>query len=73
MVLGTYQYDASGSTGRLALSATAIGASSITGQATGGDATLLANEYRNFQIRVVADLTNKTAVGQRRIITSHTA
>jgi hypothetical protein len=34
---------------------------------------VLANEYRNFQIRIVEDTTNVTAVGQRRIIASHTA
>lgn len=56
-----------------ALDCTAIGASSITGQATGGDASVLANEYRNFQIRIVEDTTTPTAVGQRRIIASHTA
>ena len=55
-----------------ALDCTAIGASSLTGQATGGDATVLANEYRNFQIRIVEDTVNPTAVGQRRIIASHT-
>lgn len=31
------------------------------------------NEYRNFQIRIVEDLTNTTAVGQRRRIASHTS
>ena len=34
---------------------------------------VLANEYRNFQIRIVQDTVNPTAVGQRRNITSHTA
>lgn len=56
-----------------ALDCTAVGASSITGQATGGDVAVLANEYRNFQIRIVEDTTTPTAVGQRRIIASHTA
>jgi hypothetical protein len=55
------------------LLATAAAATSITGQATAGDAAVLANEYRNFQIRIVEDTTNVTAVGQRRIIQSHTA
>jgi len=55
------------------LTATASTATSITGQASGGDAAVLANEYRNFQIRIVQDTTNPTAVGQRRIISSHTA
>lgn len=55
------------------LTATAITSTTITGQATGGDAAVLANEYRNFQIRIVEDTATPTAVGQRRNITSHTA
>ena len=55
------------------LTATATAATSITGQAAGGDAAVLANEYRNFQIRIVQDTVTPTAVGQRRNITSHTA
>lgn len=55
------------------LVSTASAATTITGQAIGGDAAVLANEYRNFQIRIVQDVTAPTAVGQRRIITSHTA
>ena len=55
------------------LTATAIGASSLTGQAAAGDASVLTNEYRNFQIRIVEDTATPTAVGQRRIIASHTA
>lgn len=55
------------------LTATNRGVSSLTGQATGGDAGVLANEYRNFQIRIVEDPTTPTAVGQRAIIASHTA
>ena len=55
------------------LTATAATSTTFTGQASLGDATVLANEYRNFQIRIVEDLTNPTAVGQRRRITSHTA
>ena len=39
----------------------------------GGDAGVLQNEYRNFQIRIVEDTAIPTAVGQRRIIASHTA
>lgn len=69
MVAGTANYD----TGLEALQATASGASSLTGQATGGDAVVAANEYRNFQIRIVEDTTTPAAVGQRRIIASHTA
>jgi len=72
MIKGAYNYD-TGVVSRYALTATATGASSITGQATLGDAVVLANEYRNFQIRIVEDTTNTTAVGQRRIIASHTA
>jgi len=59
--------------GKKCLQATAAAASTITGQASAGDADVLANEYRNFQIRIVEDTTNKTAVGQRRVIASHTA
>ena len=69
MVKGGFTYD----TGLLSLTATASGASTLTGQAAGGDAVILANEYRNFQIRIVQDTTTPAAVGQRRIIASHTA
>ena len=69
MVKGATTYD----TNLVALLATASAASTITGQATGGDAVVTANEYRNFQIRVVADPTTPASVGQRRIIASHTA
>jgi hypothetical protein len=72
LVKGTYNYD-TGVVSRYALAATAAGASSLTGQATLGDAVVAANEYRNFQIRIVEDTVNTTAVGQRRIIASHTA
>ncbi len=72
MIKGAYNYD-TGLTARYALAATAAGASSLTGQATLGDSGVIANEYRNFQIRIVEDPTNKTSVGQRRIIASHTA
>ncbi len=72
MVLGTFNYD-TGLIARYALAATAAAASTITGQAALGDAAVLANEYRNFQIRVVQDTVTPTAVGQRRIIASHTA
>ena len=72
MIKGTFLYDTN-LNDRYALAATAAGASSLTGQATGGDAVVKANEYRNFQIRIVQDLTNPTAVGQRNIIASHTA
>lgn len=72
MILGTYNYD-TGLVARYALSATAAASSTITGQASGGDAVVAANEYRNFQIRIVQDTTTPAAVGQRRIIASHTA
>lgn len=72
MIKGAYNYD-TGVVQRYALTATATGASSLTGQATLGDAVVAVNEYRNFQIRIVEDTTNVTAVGQRRIIASHTA
>lgn len=55
------------------LTATGSAAGTLTGQAASGDASVLANEYRNFQLRVVQDTTTPTAVGQRRRITSHTA
>ncbi len=55
------------------ITATAAAAGTITGQAAAGDASVLLNEYRNFQIRIVEDSVNTTAVGQRRIIASHTA
>ena len=72
MIKGAYNYD-TGVVSRFALTATASSAGAITGQATLGDAVVAANEYRNFQIRIVEDTTNVTAVGQRRIIASHTA
>ena len=68
-LLGT---GAGGIAGR-ALTATASGATSLTGQAASGDAAVLVNEYRNFQIRIVQDTTTPAATGQRRKITSHTA
>jgi hypothetical protein len=72
MIKGAYNYD-TGVVSRYALTATATGASSLTGQATLGDAVVAINEFRNFQIRIVEDTVNTTAVGQRRIIASHTA
>lgn len=69
-LVGTATYNG----GRLrCLTATAASATTITGQSSGGDSEVLANEYRNFQIRIVEDTINPTAVGQRRKITSHTA
>jgi hypothetical protein len=72
MIKGAYNYD-TGVTSRYALTATAMAAGTLTGQAALGDSGVVANEYRNFQIRIVEDLTNVTAVGQRRVIASHTA
>jgi hypothetical protein len=78
-VVGSSTYDTSTLTGTnyintkkcLLATATAVGA--ITGQATNGDTFVQANEYRNFQIRIVEDTVNTTAVGQRRRISTHTA
>ena len=72
MIKGAFNYD-TGLVSRYALTATATAAGTLTGQATLGDSGVVANEYRNFQIRIVEDTTNVTAVGQRRIIASHTA
>lgn len=71
-IKGTFLYDEN-LVQRFALTATATAAGTLTGQSAGGDSSVVANEYRNFQIRIVQDLTNPTAVGQRRIIASHTA
>ena len=77
-MVGTTQYDnylTSVTTvfDKYCLVATATGSDTITGQTSGGDIGVLANEYRNFQIRIVEDTTTPTAVGQRRMIKSHTA
>ena len=72
MVKGAYVYD-TGVVSRNALVATAAAGSTLTGQATLGDSIVRANEYRNFQIRIVEDTVTPTAVGQRRVIASHTA
>jgi len=71
-VVGASTYD-SGSWAKNCLLATATAAGTITGQSSNGDATLIANQFRNFQVRIVEDATTPTAVGQRRRITSHTA
>ena len=55
------------------LTATNISSTTLTGRPTGGDATVAANEFRNFQIRIVTDTAKPQAVGQRRKISSHTA
>ena len=72
MIKGAYNYD-TGVVSRYALTATGSAAGTLTGQATLGDAVVAANEYRNFQIRIVEDTTTPGSVGQRRIIASHTA
>lgn len=73
-LVGAATYDASSANWvKSCLTATLTGANVITGQLSGGDASVLANEYRNFQIRIVEDTDTPTAVGQRRRITSHTA
>lgn len=71
-IKGSYKYDEN-LVQRFALTATGNAAGTLTGQTSGGDATVLVNEYRNFQIRIVEDTVNPTAVNQRRIIASHTA
>ena len=55
------------------LTATGSSSTSLTGQAASGDSGVVANQYRNFQIRIIQDTSNVTAVGQRRVIVSHTA
>lgn len=55
------------------LTATNSASGTLTGQASAGDAGVMQNEYRNFQIRIVEDTAIPTAVNQRRIIASHTA
>lgn len=57
--------------GKNAIQATAAAAGTITG--SGMPASLLTNEYRNFQVRIVADSVAPTAVGQRKRIASHTS
>lgn len=71
-LVGAGTYDASGIV-KNCLTATNSAAGTLTGQASVGDAAVLQNEYRNFQIRIVEDTAIPTAVGQRRIIASHTA
>jgi hypothetical protein len=71
-IKGAFEYD-NNLVSRKALAATGAAAGTITGQASAGDAAVVANEYRNFQIRIVYDAVTPAAVGQRRIIASHTA
>lgn len=72
MIKGGHDTDTAGGI-RMAIVATGAAASTITGRASGGDAVVAANEFRNFQIRIVEDTLTPAAVGQRRIIASHTA
>jgi hypothetical protein len=72
MIEGTFLYD-SNLVDRHALAATATASGTLTGQSANGDSSIVANEYRNFQIRIVYDAVTPTSVGQRRIIASHTA
>lgn len=78
-IVGTATYDTATLSGtnyinvKRCLQATAATGNTITGQASGGDSFLDTNQYRNFQIRIVEDTVNTTAVGQRRRISSHTA
>lgn len=55
------------------LLATSSAAGTLTGQTVLGDANIIANQFRNYQIRIVEDTVIPDAVGQRRKITSHTA
>jgi len=71
-VVGTATYDTAGDFVKKCLTATAISATSITGQTSGGDVLVKNNYFRNFQIRIVEDTAIPTAVGQRRLITANT-
>lgn len=53
------------------MTGSASGASSLTG--TLFPANLVADQFRNFQLRIVEDTANPTAVGQRRVISTHTS
>lgn len=70
LIVGASTYD---NATKRCLLATSSAASTITGQASAGDAVVSANEFRNFQIRIVEDTVTPAANGQRRIIASHTA
>lgn len=54
------------------LTATASATTSITGTVAGADSALIADQYRNFQVRIVTDTGTPAASGQRRKITTHT-
>ena len=63
--------NAAGAIAKNCILATASSSTTLTG--SGMPATLLANEYRNFQVRIVEDTVTPTAVGQRSRIASHTS
>jgi hypothetical protein len=71
-LIGASTYDTGGTT-KGCLLGTGSAGTTLTGQAAAGDAGVLQNEYRNFQIRIVEDTAIPTAVGQRITIKSHTA
>lgn len=72
-IVGAGTYDTGGDFTKGCLTATASAAATITGQASAGDDFVVANQFRNYQIRIVEDTAIPTAVNQRRRITSHTA
>lgn len=67
-VSGGATYDGAG---KNCIQATAVAASTITG--SGMPADLRADEYRNFQIRIVEDTVTPASVNQRRRISTHTS
>jgi hypothetical protein len=72
----TYDPNGTGLNGALATAkncilATASTATTITG--SGMPADLMTNEYVNFQVRIVEDVTTPTSVGQRSVISAHTS
>jgi len=54
------------------LTATGSAAGTLTGEASAGDYQVLQNQFRNYRIRIVEDTAIPTAVGQTRVISSHT-
>ena len=68
---GASTYDTGAPKGCLVATGSAAG--TLTGETSAGDYDVIANEYRNYQIRIVEDTAIPTAVNQRRIIASHTA
>lgn len=72
-LVGAGTYDTTGDFSKGCLTATATAAGTITGQSSAGDDFVDANQFRNYQIRIVEDTAIPTAVNQRRRITSHTA